>query len=73
LCGNLIIPNGESYVYFYAEINLRNLLYNIGPSSQPATFSLLSQSQAHPPQAARSPNHPESRFYMKRLFEKISQ
>jgi hypothetical protein len=29
LYGNLIIPNGESYVYSYAEINLRNLLYNI--------------------------------------------
>ena len=30
LCGNFILPEPASYVFFYAVFNLRNLLYLIG-------------------------------------------
>ncbi|MGO5023880.1 hypothetical protein ACTQ4E_12420, partial [Lawsonibacter sp. LCP25S3_G6] len=30
LCGNFILPEPASYVFFYAIFNLRNLLYLIG-------------------------------------------
>jgi len=29
LCGNFILPEPASYVFFYAVFNLRNLLYLI--------------------------------------------
>jgi len=29
LCGNFILPEPASYVFFYAVFNLRNLLYII--------------------------------------------
>ena len=35
LCGNFILPEPASYVFFYAFFNLRNLLYLIGI---PVTF-----------------------------------
>ena len=33
LCGNFILPEPASYIFFYALFNLRNLLYIITPSS----------------------------------------
>ena len=33
LCGNFILPESASYVFFYAVFNLRNLLYLIRPDS----------------------------------------
>ena len=33
VCGNFILPEPASYVFFYAFFNLRNLLYIIGSFS----------------------------------------
>jgi len=40
LCGNFILPEPASYVFFYAVFNLRNLLYLIGDSLDGALIYL---------------------------------
>ncbi len=39
VCGNFILPEPASYVFFYAVFNLRNLLYIITMSKHDAQLS----------------------------------
>ena len=46
VCGNFILPEPASYVFFYAVFNLRNLLYIIfpcPPKEKVDLFQLLTQ------------------------------
>ena len=42
VCGNFILPEPASYVFFYAFSNLRNLLYIIGGYTPLAPLMRLS-------------------------------
>ena len=41
LCGNFILPESASYVFFYAVSNLRNLLYLINSRFQQSELDYL--------------------------------